>query len=88
VPPEVARRRTLEICLWIIAFWLAIWLFGFSLATLLTTFFYLKVSARERWPMSVILTACACAFVYGLFEKGLGVPFPPGQLLVWLGLAG
>jgi len=24
--------------------------------------------------------------VYGLFEKALGVPFPPGQLLVWLGL--
>jgi len=24
--------------------------------------------------------------VYGLFEKGLGVPFPPGQLVVWLGL--
>jgi len=24
--------------------------------------------------------------VYGLFEKALGVPFPPGQLFVWLGL--
>ena len=87
VPPEVAKRRTLEICLWIVAFWVAIWLLGFSLATLVTTLLYLRVSARERWPMCVVLTACAFAFVYGLFEKGLGVPFPPGQLLVWLGLA-
>ena len=36
--------------------------------------------------MCLILTACAFAFVYGLFEKGLGVPFPDGQQLVWLGL--
>jgi TctA family transporter len=84
VPPEVARRRTIAICLWIVAFWLAIWLLGFSLATLVTTFLYLKVSARERWWMSAILTACAFAFVYGLFEKGLGVPFPDGALLAWL----
>ena len=47
-----------------------------------------RVSARESWPMCVVLTACAFAFVYGPFERGLGVPFPPGQLLVWLGLAG
>ena len=47
---------------------------------------YLRISARERWTMCVILTACASAFVYGLFEKGLGVPFPDRQLLVWLGL--
>ena len=86
MPPETVRRRTIEICLWIVAFWLAIWLLGFSLATLVTTLVYLRVSARERWTLSLILTACAVAFVYGLFEKGLGVPFPDGQLLVWLGL--
>jgi putative tricarboxylic transport membrane protein len=86
VPAEVARRRTIEICLWIAAFWLAIWLLGFSLATLVTTIAYLRISARERWTMCAILAASAFAFVYGLFEKGLGVPFPDGQLLVWLGL--
>ena len=59
---------------------------GSCCATLVTTLVYLKVSARERWTLSLILTACAVVFVYGLFEKGLGVPFPDGQLLVWLGL--
>ena len=86
VPADVATHRTVEICLWILGFWVAIWLVGFSLATLLMTFFYLKVSARERWPMTLVLTVAAFAFVYGIFEKALAVPFPSGQLFVWLGL--
>lgn len=87
VPASVVRRRTLEICLWIVGFWVAIWLLGFSLATLAMTFLYLRVSARERWWMCALLTVAAFAFVYGLFEKGLGVPFPTGQLFAWLGLS-
>jgi TctA family transporter len=87
LPPEVARRRTREICLWIVGFWVAIWLLGFSWATLAMTLLYLKVSARERWPLTLLLTAVASAFVHGLFERALSVPFPPGQLWVWLGLA-
>jgi len=85
VPADVAVRRTVEICLWIVGFWIAIWLVGFSLATLVMTFCYLKLVARERWWTTLLLTALAVAFVYGLFEKGLAVPFPPGQLFVWLG---
>ena len=78
VPPDVARRRRVAICAWIAGFWVAIWLIGFSLATLLMTFLYLRVSARERWLTAVLLTAFAFAVVYGLFEKALGVPFPSG----------
>jgi hypothetical protein len=35
--------------------------------------------------MSIVNSVCCLAFVYGLFEKGLGVPFPPGRLFAWLG---
>jgi TctA family transporter len=87
VPAEVARRRSIEVCVWIAAFWVGIWLLGFSLATPVMTLLYLKISARERWPISVLLSVFGFAFVYGLFERALGVPFPPGQILVWLGLA-
>lgn len=87
VPPDVARRRTLDICAWILGLWLAIWLIGFSLATPLMTLGYLKLGARERWRTSVLLAAFGFAFVYGIFERALGVPFPTGQLFVWLGLA-
>jgi len=81
------RRRTVAICAWILGMYAAIWLLGFSLATLITTVLYLRI-ARERWPLSVGLSLVGFAFVYGLFEKGLGVPFPPGQLFVWLGYGG
>ena len=84
VPPDVATRRRVAICAWIAGFWVAIWLVGFSLATLLMTFLYLRVSARERWLTAALLTAFAFAVVYGLFEKALGVPFPSGQVFVWL----
>ena len=77
-------RRTVAICGWILGMYAAIWLLGFALATLVTTFLYLR-TARERWPMSIVLSLAGFAFVYGLFEKALSVPFPPGQLLVWLG---
>ena len=77
-------RRTVAICGWILGMYAAIWVLGFSLATLLTTLFYLKTS-RERWPLSVALSLAGSAFVFGLFERGLGVPFPPGRILVWLG---
>ena len=34
------------------------------------------------------LSLAAFAFVYGLFEKALSVPFPPARLFVWLGYSG
>jgi putative tricarboxylic transport membrane protein len=86
VPAEVVKRRTVGICLWIVGFWTAIWLLGFSLATLCMTFLYLRLGARERWLMCAVLTVAAAAFVYGLFERALGVPFPAGRLFAWLGV--
>jgi len=85
--PDTAdeRRRTVAICAWILGMYVAIWVLGFSLASLLMTLLYLK-TARERWPLSVALSLAGSAFVFGLFERGLGVPFPPGRILVWLGL--
>ena len=83
-PRRAVRRRTLEICGWILGMFAAIWLLGFSLATPLTTLLYLR-AARERWAVCIALSLAALAFVYGLFETALGVPFPPGRLFTWLG---
>lgn len=85
VPPEVATRRSIDRCAWTVGLLIAVWLFGFSLGTLATSFLYLKTTAREGWPMSIVNSLCCFAFVYGLFEQGLGVPFPPGRLFAWLG---
>jgi hypothetical protein len=85
LPPAVLRRRTVEIAVWIVGMFLAIWLVGFAGATLVMTFLYLRLGAGERWTISLALSLGALLFVYGLFERGLGVPFPAGSLLVWLG---
>ncbi len=84
-PSAPTTRRTVEIVGWILGMFAVIWLLGFSLATLLTAFLYLRVAARERWPLSIALSLGAFALVYGLFEQGLGVPFPPGQLFLLFG---
>jgi len=80
-----AEESTAGVFAWIVGMFVAIWLLGFALATLVTTFAYLRVGARERWPISVALSLGGAAFVYWLFEWALGVPFPPGVLLSWLG---
>ena len=85
LPTGLARRRTAEVAAWVVGMYLAIWLVGFPLATLLTTFLYLKLGAREPWPVSVALSLGGFVFVYGLFERALGVPFPAGSLLAWVG---
>jgi TctA family transporter len=87
IPAGVAARRTVGIMGWIAGLLAAIWLLGFAIGGTLVTFLSLKFGSRERWPVTLALTAGAAAFVYFVFERALNVPFPPGQLFLWLGLA-
>ena len=82
----VSRRRTLNIFSWIFGFFIAIWLLGFSVAIPALVFFYLKFQAGEQWWLSVALTIAAWLIFWGLFDRLLRLPFPEGQLLIWLGL--
>ncbi len=86
ISPEETRRRTLAISAWVVGFFVSIWLLGFVWSSMVATFLYLKFGARENWFMSIILTAVAYAFFAGIFDLALHLPFPPGELFVWLGL--
>ena len=81
LPQRQVYIRTAKICAWNIAYCLAVWLFGFSLSIALITFLYLKVDAREKWPITVILTSGAWIFFYAVFDYFLHIPFAPGLLL-------
>ena len=85
ISPAETRRRTLAIGAWVVGFFLSIWLIGFVWSSLVATFLYLKLGAREGWLISVILTAVAYLFFAGIFDMMLHLPFPPGDLFVWLG---
>jgi putative tricarboxylic transport membrane protein len=87
VPPEIVKQRTVNIGLWTAGFFIAIWLFGFSVAVPLATILYLKIAGREKWPITLALAFGAWLFFYVLFDRGLNVPFPDPALLVWLGKA-
>ncbi len=81
------RRRTAAIVAWTAGFFLIIWLLGFIIASAVATVAYLRLGAGEKWGISVALAAVAWIFFFGLFDYGLRLPFPPGELFVRLGLA-
>jgi hypothetical protein len=85
VAPQIARQRTLAILGWTVGCFLLIWLLGFSWAVPLTIFLYVKLAGRERWPLTLIITACAWLFFYALFERTLNVPFPDGYMFELFG---
>ncbi len=87
IPAELVNRRTRNIVLWTVGFFIAIWLCGFSVAVPLATILYLKIAGREKWPITIAVAAGAWAFFYFLFDHGLHVPFPDPALLVWMGKA-
>jgi putative tricarboxylic transport membrane protein len=82
----VVNRRTGGIFAWIAGYFVAIWLFGFSVGVTLCAFTRLKIGAQEKWSLSLILTAATWAFTYGLFDHLLHIPFPEGHFFLWVNL--
>ena len=83
LPSDVVNHRTAGIFVWIVSYFAAIWLLGFSIAAPLCTFVQLKLGSKEKWLITLILSGAAWAFIYGVFDRLLHVPFPPGTLFEW-----
>ncbi len=81
IDPALATRRTLLAFAWIISFFWLILLVSFPIAVPLMVFLFLKVQAKERWGISLLLTGLALFFFYGLFIWLLSIPFPAGWIL-------
>ncbi|MBI2831877.1 MAG: tripartite tricarboxylate transporter TctB family protein [Chloroflexi bacterium] len=70
VDSEVADARLggyLAIGVWIAGFFLAIYLVGFTIATLLFVLAYIKAHGA-KWLTAIIFTIITLAVVYGVFE--------------------
>ena len=83
--PERARR-TAEITAWILGVFAAVFLLGFLLAVPLAAVAYLRSAAREGWLPSVAVAGLCWALVFGVFDRLLRVPLPPGVLLRLFGV--
>ena len=64
-----------EIWCWIVGFYLLIVTIGFPIAVPLFVLAYSK-SYGAGWALSIMLSAIAWGFVYGVFDKILHVPWP------------
>jgi hypothetical protein len=59
-------------------------LLGFNVTVPVATFLYLKLGSGEKWGITLILTLVAWIFFYGLFDYAIHLPFPEGELFLWL----
>ncbi|MGE5302088.1 MAG: tripartite tricarboxylate transporter permease [Alphaproteobacteria bacterium] len=80
---KLDQFRTWTMMGWLTGFFLAIWLLGFIDAAPVMTFLYLKINAREKWTVSIVLAVLSWAFFYGLFNWAIQLPFPAGALFDW-----
>ncbi len=81
---ELPTRKILFGFLFGVAFFALILLFGFPIAIPLFVFLYMKIYGKERWGITLILTAAAWASFYGLFVMVLHTLFGKGILQVAL----
>ncbi len=74
------ERLPIPAMLWaymlVLGLFFAVLFFGFSIGLPLFVFLYLKFYAKEKWGISIGLTAGAWASFYGLFVRILNVQFP------------
>lgn len=81
-----ALVRTAVIALWILGIIAGTWLLGQMIALPLFVFLYLKLGSGESWPISVGLTACIIAFLYGVFDQVIHASWYEGELWRALGI--
>lgn len=84
----LANKRTLNIVLWIMVFFVLILLVGFPLSVPIYFVAFLRFRCGESWRVTIVLSGIAWGFFYGLFVRLLNTPFMDGWILRWLEFMG
>lgn len=80
-----SRMEWLAAVGWMAAFFVMLWLLGMLVTVPLFALVYLLAASRESPVLAGIYALASWVFVYGLFDRVLHVPLPPGALLTRLG---
>ncbi len=86
LPPELVRRRVIQMTAWILAFAVGVVLLGFKVSSALTTFAFLRFGAHETWKTTFWLALGTYLFFFLVFDYSLSIPLPPGWVAESLGL--
>ncbi|OFW00251.1 MAG: hypothetical protein A3I61_08805 [Acidobacteria bacterium RIFCSPLOWO2_02_FULL_68_18] len=77
-----SRAEWVSALAWMAAFFLLLWLAGALVAVPLFALAYLLAVARQSVVLAGTYALASWLFIYGLFDRALRVPLPPGVLFV------
>ncbi|MGI6553515.1 MAG: tripartite tricarboxylate transporter TctB family protein [Bacillota bacterium] len=66
----------------LLALVLAVYLLGFLVGTALFLLFYLKFVGKESWWLSIVISLCTIAAIYGIFAKAFSMRLFAGILFM------
>lgn len=84
IPDKGKFRKEVNAFLWAISLFIALYLFGFVLTTLVYTFTALKVRCRFSWRSSIGVSLGCFAFLWIVMVYGLRVDLYPGIVVIVL----
>lgn len=85
--PPLVRARALRYFAWLAGLYAAAMLIGFVPAIAVFVMLIMRAEFAERWPVALVTAAAVTAFLLGIFDRLLAVPWPPallGDALPWL----
>ena len=85
--PPLVRGRALRYFAWLAGLYAAAVLIGFVPAIAVFVMLIMRAEFAERWPVALVAAAAVTAFLWGIFDRLLAVPWPPsllGDALPWL----
>ena len=83
LPRDVTLRRAARFFGWLTAFLVSTALIGMIPTVPLMIVAFMRIENREPWRLSVILALCVLAFLYGVFDQILHIPWPASLLGQW-----
>ena len=81
IDQTIAARRTLLIFTWIVGYFMLTLFLGIPIGTPLFVLLYLKLQGKEKWGISIVMTASVLIFFYGVFIRVLHIPFQEGWVM-------
>jgi hypothetical protein len=80
LPPGIVVRRAAEFFGWLAALVALASLIGFIPAIAVFVFLYMGIGFREPITRAAIFAVCIGIFCWGVFDRGLSVPWPQSLL--------